>query len=196
VPLVNPPHDRTVSDQVSQWMTRVSQQLNRPKRPVYIAVTEFNGKLADAFLGAGAVPLEQIAALRIVGARFLAVKLEADHVFRVPNDFNVDTNTKIQVVWCTNSVNTAQTATWKVQFSTSAEGEALTTALTDLDEQIIADNVLGPYFVATTPYGLLYNKRLEHGDMLHLKVGLDAVSGLDPAVDEVFLLGILINDEN
>jgi len=178
-----------------QWLTRLGQQVNRPRRPIYIAVTEFNGKLADQFLGAGSVPLEQINSLRIVGARFLATKLEADHIFRVPKDFNVDTNTKFEVVWCTNSVTLAQTATWKVSYSVAGEGEALTTAITDLNQLVPADNVLGPYAVATASYGLMYKQILEHGDMLHLRISLDSVSGLDPAVDEVYLLGILINDE-
>ena len=180
---------------LQQLTTRQQQRITRPTRPLYIPVTQFSGYLSNQFLGTGTPNLEQINALGIVGARIEAVGDACDHLFFVPKDFNVGTNIKFEPVWCTDSVDTAETATWEVEYSTSAAGEGLAAASTALDATITADNVLGAYKVAVAPYGLLFKDVLEHGDLVHLKVSLDAVTGLDPASDKIYLLGILINDQ-
>jgi len=193
--------------EVRDWLITLRQDMLRAKRPEHIPVTQFSGfyRIVDAtdatknekiqFAGVGNPVLEEINSLGIIGARIEAVNDACHHLFYVPKDLNVDTNIKFEVVWCTNNAVLTNTATWKVQYSAIASGEALSAASTALSSVITADNVLGAYKVAVAPYGLLYGGVLEHGDMLHLDVSLGAVSGLDPAADEVFLLGILINDE-
>lgn len=182
-------------DEINQQIVRITQRINRPIRPIYIPVTQFSGYLSGSFLGSGTPNLEQINSLGIVGARIEATGDACDHLWYVPKDFNVNTNIKIEVVWTTNSVDTSETATWKAQYSASADGEALAAASTALSETISADNVLGAYKVHIAPYGVLYGEALQHGDLVHLKISLDAVSGLNPSSDIVYLLGILINDQ-
>lgn len=191
----NAPDDPNISASLKQWLERVRQELSKPRRPIYIPVTEFSGFLNDQFLGSGTPVLQEINSLCVVGARIEATGDSCHHLFFVPKDFNVDTNIKIEVVWCTNSVDVAETATWGVQYNAAAPGQALAAAGTPLNETIAADNVLGAYTVAVSPYGLLYKGALDHGDLVHLNVTLDAVQGLNPAVDQVFLLAILINDQ-
>lgn len=195
MPIGNPPNDPGISESLKGWLVRVQQELAKPKRPIYIPVTQFSGFLNDQSLGSGTPALQEINSLGVVGARIDATGDSCHHLFFVPKDFNVDTNIKIEVVWCTNSANTGQTATWRVRHSPIADGEALAAAGTDLDSVITADSVLGAFVVAIAPYGLIFNGALNHSDLVHLNVTLDAVSGLNPAVDQVFLLGILINDQ-
>lgn len=180
---------------LQQDIVRLKQRINRPVRPIYIPVTQFSGFLSNQFLGTGTPNLEQINSLGIVGTRIDATGDACDHLWCVPKDFNVDTNIKFEVVWTTNSVDTSETATWKVQYSASADGEALAAASTSLDEVISADTVLGAYKIHIAPYGAIFGGNLQHGDLVHLKVSLDSVSGLNPAADTVYILGILINDQ-
>lgn len=203
----NLPDDVEINQSLRDWLGTLRQQIIRATRPLYIPVNHFSGyyRIVDAadatqdeqlqFAGTGNPVLQEINSLGIIGARIEAVDDACNHLFYVPKYFNVDTNIKFEVVWCTNNNTTTNTATWKVLYNAAAAGEALAAAGTALDLAITADNVLGTYKVAVTPYGLLYGGNIEHGDMLHLKVSLGAVSVLNPAVDQVFLLGILINDE-
>lgn len=196
MPIDNVPHEANINESLRGWLERARQTINRPRRPIYIPVTQFSGYLGNQFLGVGTPNLEEINSLKIVGARIEAVNDACHHVFYVPKDMNVGTNVKFEVLWCTNSGTTSQTATWKIEYAAiKPESEALSAASTALSSAIIADNVLGAYKPAITPYGYLSKNILEHGDLLHLKVSLGAVSGLNPASDILFLLGILINDE-
>lgn len=174
---------------------RIQQRISRPTRPIYIPVTQFSGFLSDSFLGTGTPNLENINSLGIVGARIEAVGDACHHLWSVPKDFNVNSNIKFEPVWTTNSIDTAETATWTVEHSPIADGETLIAPATALNEPGGADNVLGAYALAVAPYGLLHGDVLQHGDLVHLKLSLSAVSGLNPAVDLVYLLGILINDQ-
>lgn len=178
-----------------QNISRMQQDINRPTRPIYIPITQFSGYLSNQFLGSGAPNLEQINSLAVVGAKIDAVGDSCHHLFFVPKDFNVNTNIKFEVVWCTDSVDTAETATWDIKYLSVASGETLAAATTPLSQVITADNVLGAYKIAVAPYGVMSKEELYHGDLLHLNVSLSAVSGLNPAVDKVYLLGILINDQ-
>lgn len=193
------PHDPNMSQAVRDWLISLQRDVRRQTRPIYIPASQFSGfYTVDTdieFAGAGNPKLAEINSLGVVAAKIDAVNDACHHLFYVPKDFNVDTNIKYEVVWCSDSGTLTDTVTWKVEYDAKAEGEALDTADTVLDEVITADNVLGSYSVAVSPYGVMYASKLEHGDMLHLKISLAAVSGLDPAVDELFLLGILINDE-
>ncbi len=188
---MNTEPDRGLVDEIR----KINQKLSRPKRPLYIPVTEFSGYLSSSFLGTGAPNLEQINSLGIVGARIEAVTDACHHLFYIPKDFNVDTNIRIAAVWGTNSSDTSESATWKVEYSAIAVGETLIAPATALNTVIAADNVLGAYKVAESAYGTIFRGNLNHGDYLHLKISLSAVSGLNPASDIVFLLGILITDE-
>lgn len=206
----NVPHDPNIVSSLREWLERLRQHVVRPKRPIYIPVTQFSGyyrissidDLTEVdeniqFAGSGNPILQEINSLGIVGARIDAAGDACHHLFYVPKDLNVDTNIKFEVVWCTNSTDTSETATWRVRYSASAAGEVLSAATTALSATISADNVVGAtaYMVAIAPFGLLYRGNLQHGDFMHLEVSLSAASGLNPASDEVFLLGLLINDE-
>lgn len=202
------PHDSNISQSLKDFLETLRQHVVRATRPVYIPVSQFSGysgvtvtaiygttHFNAEFLGNGNPNIEEINSLGIVGARMAAVDDACHHVFYVPKDFNVDTNIKFEVVWCTNNSDTSKTATWKIEYAANAANETLTAASTALSSAITADNVLGAYKIAVAPYGLLSGGILDHGDFLHLKISLGAVSGLNPATDEIFLLGILINDE-
>lgn len=185
VTIANVPDGLQIPQNLREWLIAMRQAIKRARRPVYIPVSEFNGNPT----------LTEINGLGIFGAQATAVGDAFHHVFFVPKDFNIDTNTKIEVVWCTDNNTTTNTATWKIEYRAAATGEALGAASTALNSVIAADNVVGTYAVAVSPYGLIYAGAIEHEDLLHLKVSLSAVSGLDPAVDEIFLLGLKINDE-
>ncbi len=180
-----------IPDSSWNWLRRKG----RPLRPLYIPVTEFSGYLTDTFLGTGTPALENIDSLNIVGARIEAVNDACHHLWRIPLDFNVDSNIRISCVWTTNSSDTSETATWKAEYSPIASGETLIAPSTALDTVISADTVLGSYKIAESPYGTIFNGNLNHGDYVNLKISLSAVSGLNPASDIVFLLGVLITDE-
>ena len=195
MPIASPSHDSNISQSTRDFLERVRQELSKPRRPIYIPVTQFSGYLSNQFLGSGTPNLEQINLLGIVGTRIDATGDTCDHLFYVPKDFNVDTNIKFEVVWCTDNATASNTATWKIEYSAISEGETLSLASTALSSVITADNVVGAYKVAMAPYGFIARGILMHGDFLHLKVSLSAVSGLNLAVDKVYLLGILINDE-
>lgn len=203
----NLPNEPSLSPSMLGWLDRAKQELNKLRRPLYIPVTQFSGyqRIVDAtdatedvrfrFAGAGNPVLDEVNSLGIIGARIEAVDDACHHLFYVPKDFNVNSNIKIEVAWCTDSSDTSETATWKVQYKSIAAGETLSAVDTELNSLITADNVLGTYKYSVSPYGLIYKDVLEHGDLLHLKISLGAVSGLAPASDIIFLLGILINDE-
>lgn len=184
-----------IDGSLSSWLERLRQDVNRPKRPIYIPVTQFSGLLNDASLSTGTPALGQVNSLGLVGLRIDAATDAINHLFYVPKDFNVDTNIKFSVVWTTNSVDTAETATWKVQYNAITAGQALAAASSELDTVISEDNVLGSYVISESPEGILSGGNWYHGDYVNLKVSLSAVSGLDPATDIVFLLGLLITDE-
>lgn len=181
----NVPFDPNTGASLRAWFESLRQHVSRPKRPLFLHAKDFNS--GPSFT--------EINSLGIYGVRFMAVGDSIHHMFYVPKDFNVGTNIKFEALWCTDSVDTSETATWEILYSSSAEGEALTAATTALDSAITADNVLGAYKLAISPYGLLYKDAMEHGDILHIKLSLSAVSGLNPAVDAVFLIGLIINDE-
>lgn len=208
MPIGNVPYDPNISPSLRDWLEKVRQQVVRPTRPIFIPVSQFggfSGITVTAIYGTthfgfesdgnGNPLIQEINSLGVVGARMEATGDACHHLFYVPKDFNVDTNIKFEVVWCTNNSDTSKTATWKVEYVAVGAEETLVAPNSALDEPIAADNVVGTYKVAVTPYGLIFAKTLEHGDFLHLKVSLNAVSGLNPASDEIFLLGILINDE-
>lgn len=199
----NPPGDPGIPDSLVGWLDRVRQELNKPRRPLYIPVTQFSGyqrivsgaNFNFTFLGTGTPELQEINSLGIVGARIEAVDDACHHLFYVPKDFNVGSNIKVEIEWTTNNNTTSNTATWKVRYSATKDGEAFSAATTELNSVITADNVLGSWKRAIAPFGLIYNGLLEHSDLVHLEVSLGAVSGLNPASDQIFLLGIVINDE-
>jgi hypothetical protein len=197
------PHDAKISESLKGWLERLKQEVVRQRRPIFIPVTQFSDfssltftpRYGEMSVALGEQALEEINSLGIFGARIDAIGDAYNHLFYVPKDFNVNTNIKFEIVWTTNSSDTGESATWGLKYAAIAEGEELADATVALDELIDADSVLGTYKVAISPYGLLYKDMFNHGDFVHLKVTLDAVSGLDPATDEVYLLGILINDQ-
>lgn len=189
------PHDTNLGSSLRAWLERARQEISKPKRPIFIPVTQFSGLLNDASVGSGAPALGQINSLGLIGLRIDAVNDAIHHLFFIPKDFNVSTNVRIGVVWTTNSSDTSETATWEVEYNPITAGQTLAAASTAMDNVITADTVLGAYIIHESPYGTIFEGNLYHMDYLHLNISLSAVSGLNPAADEVFLLGILINDE-
>lgn len=179
------PHDTNLGSALRAWLERVKQELSKPKRPLFIHAKDFNS--GPSFT--------EINSLGIYGVKFNAVNDSINHMFYVPKDFNVDTNIKFEALWCTDSVDTSETVTWKVLYSATAAGETLSAATIALDSVITADNVLGAYKLAIAPFGTLYKDIFQHGDILNIKISLSAVSGIDPAVDDIFLIGLIVNDE-
>ena len=180
-----PPIDPSLGPSLSDYLVEVQREINRPRKPIFIHAKDFNS----------APNITEINSLGIYGVRMSAVGNFVDHIFSVSKDFNVGTNIKIEVVWCTSSANTAYTATWKVLYKATSENEVLSAADIGLGTPITADNVVGSYNLAISPYGVVNQDAFNHGDMLHLRISLSAVTGFNLATDAVFLMGILINDE-
>jgi len=201
VSIGNPPSiDLKFGVSLSDCLVEIQREINKRKRPIYIPATHFSGFYNTTggtiqFAGSGNPQLADINGLGIVGARFEALNDSCHHLFRVPVDFNVDTNLRVEVEWCTSSPNLASTVTWVVRYFAIADGEIILAASTALDTVITSDNVLGSYRRAVTPSGFINGGNLEHNDLIHFNVILSEVSGLNPATDQIFLLGLSLNDE-
>lgn len=197
---IGQPPNADISPSILQWLTEVANELNKTRKLVYIPATQFSGYFNTSggtiqSAGIGNPQLVEINSLGIVGLRFNAINDSVHHLFRVPIDFNVDTNLRVQLEWCISSSDISGTVTWGVRYRPVAEDETIAAAITALDTPIAADNVVGSFARMITPSGFIDIGQLNHEDLVHFDITLDAVSGLNPVADQIILLGLLLNDE-
>lgn len=151
-----------------------------------------NSAILDT-LGVGTAKVQEVNSLGFAGVQMTAAAQDVHMILPIPSNMCVACQLKVSVAWSTSSTTTSQTATWKVLYSAIAAGEALAVAGTALDTAIVADSVTSvAYALQETPQGIIVSNTLSRSDMLHILVELDAVSGLNPASDTVFLHGVYL----
>lgn len=166
-----------------------------PLRPEALSVTvtdASNGSMVT--YGSGNAAISEVNSLGFAGMRFTAVANDVHMIVPLPPNACVSCPIKFSVAWSTSDVTpSTDTATWKVLYAAIADGESLSAASTALDTAITADAIDGDaYAWQETPQGVIAADTLSRDDVLHVLVELDAVSGLDPSTDVVFMHGLFM----
>lgn len=145
-------------------------------------------------VGAGDPVLAEINSLGITGLQIEAAGDDFHWLWMPPSNLDTSAPVKVSAIWTSNSTTTTQTATWKVLYGQDTfNSGAMAAAATALDTAIAADNCLGTaYVLQQSPEGLIGPGDIDPAKMMHILCELDAVSGLNPASDVVFLVGIMI----
>lgn len=144
--------------------------------------------------GSGNPEISEVNSLGFGAVKMSAAGDDVHMIVPLPDNICVSCPIKVSVAWSTNDTTPAtDTATWKVLYSATALGEAFSAATTALNTAIAADAISGvAYGLQETPQGVISANVLSRGDTLHILAELDAVSGLNPASDVVFLHGVYI----
>jgi hypothetical protein len=146
-----------------------------------------------AGVGAGDPVVAEVNSLGLSGIQLEAAGDDFHWLIPVPDEMAVGLPMKISALWTTDATTTTETATFKALYKAIAFGEALAAADVALDTVITADAVDDTaYGLQESPQGVINGGNMSKGEMLHILMELDAVSGLNPAADVVFLLGIFI----
>ena len=159
---------------------------------MFIPWNEFH-TVNDLSLGAGTPSAAEIGTLGVGAIKVAAAGDDIHTLLPLPNNICVKCPIKLSVLWSTTSSTTSQTATWKVLYNETATGSLLDTAATALDTPITADSVEDVALdLNETAQGVISANTLDRGDILHILVEIDAVSGLNLTTSATYFHGMYL----
>lgn len=144
--------------------------------------------------GTGNPGFQEVGTTGLVALKMDAAGDDIGHLWMIPTDMDVTAALNFYVKWSSDQTTDTDTFTWKImhkeiELDVTAPG----TPSTVLDTIIAADTNIGTAdAIQLTAAGVLNGGTLTAGRDLQFLVELQAVSGADPASDDVNLYGVVM----